>query len=211
MKAGVITTSVYDDVMAQVRTKALKCSNEEMLVEIAKMYRNDYRTMQALLRNASITEAVQEEVAKSDVVHVRRILTQRGEHISSVKVQNRLAFDKDWQVKLNLARTTNLEQIKKLIFRNTPENPANEHNEQIRGVCLKRMSSLELIERFILTNSNSLYRYGYYILSNQSLTTSLINMFVTLSPKLDETLVKMIREHPNYNESVEETLNRYHK
>ena len=192
------------EIMTELRYTARHCSNPNTLLMIAKRYRDDIETCTKLLSNKAIDGAVEDELSKNSHIRVRVLLAQRGEHISSIKAQTRLAMDSEREVKKHLARTTTKEEIKELIFKSTPESPPN---EEIRGICLKRIHNMNLIERFMLT-SKKLFEYGQYILQNKHLTSKLLITFVTLCSKLDETLVNMVREHPSYDCIIEDAIRR---
>ncbi len=117
----------------------------------------------------------------------------------------KLALDTNREVKEELSRTVKSEKIKMLLYKSNPS------NEKIIGNCLRRISDMDFIRDFILTNAylnsgKKLSLYDKDILSNTNLTSMELLTFIVHCPKLSEKHAQMIRKSNGYNRLVEVLL-----
>ena len=182
----IVKKNRYISPMEEIRILARNTRNEETLDDLAKKYSNDFDTCKYLINNGSLPESAKYVLACSENIDVKRLLAQSGENILSTQTQLRLVLCEDKIVKEHLARTTTKEEIKELLFKINPENYAN---EKIRGYCLKRMHNMDLIERFILTSTQS----------NRHLSIRVLNFFVLINTNLTDKEKKLIQDHPCFD------------
>lgn len=105
-----------------------------------------------------------------------------------------LAYSSDFETRKNLARHTQSEEIKVLLYRSSA-------NHEIKGICLKRIHDMATLQSYISKLSGeSLYKYADSILRNTHLTKEALKSFIEASVMLDNEHIDLIVSNANYNE-----------
>jgi hypothetical protein len=132
---------------------------------------------------------------------IRAETAKKSMLITDVDILKKLALDK-YEIRLQLARSTNNEDIKVLLFKSNP------HHLDIQLICLKRIKDMAKIEELLMKKSNleeCVGKIADSLLYNPSLNARILEKLIEYAKELSNEQIDLIAKLESTLNEIQET------